>query len=74
MKIAVKVKTNSKQQKIEEISPKNYLIHLKSSPIDGDANSELIKLLAKEFGVMQSQVIIKLGLSSRQKVIEIDSK
>jgi uncharacterized protein (TIGR00251 family) len=72
MKIAVKVKPNAKQQKIEEISPDNYLIHLKSSPVDGKANTELIKLLSEKFHVTKSQVVIKLGLSSRQKVVEIN--
>ena len=72
MKIAVKVKPNAKQQKIEEISPDNYLIHLKSPPVDGKANRELIKLLSEKFQVTKSQVVIKLGLSSRQKVIEIN--
>ena len=72
MKIEVKVKPNSKQQKIEKVGLNNYLIHLKSSPVDGKANAELIQLLAKQFGVSKSQVVIKLGLSSRQKVVEID--
>jgi len=72
MKIEVKVKPNSKQQKIEKVSLNNYLIHLKSSPVDGKANAELIQLLTKQFGVSKSQVVIKLGLSSRQKVVEIN--
>ena len=72
MKIAVKVKPNAKQQKVEEISADNYLIHLKSSPVDGKANRELIKLLSEKFQVRKSQVVIKLGLSSRQKVVEIN--
>jgi uncharacterized protein len=49
MQKRVKVKPNSKQQKIEELEDGNLNINLKSPPIDGKANEELIKLLAKKF-------------------------
>jgi len=40
--------------------------------VDGKANEELIKTLAKKFDVPKSQSI-KSGLSSRQKLIEINT-
>ena len=48
-------------------------MYLKSPPVDGKANEELIKLLAKKFDVAKSDIRIKSGLSSRQKLIEIDT-
>ncbi|WP_017295149.1 DUF167 family protein [Geminocystis herdmanii] len=71
MKITVKVKPNSSQSKITQNSEGIWIINLKSPPVDGKANEELISLLAKQFKVKKSQVIIKLGLSSKNKVIEI---
>lgn len=71
MKITVKVKPNSKQSKITQNDEGIWMINLKSPPVDGKANQELITLLAKQFKVKKSQVIIKLGLSSKNKVIEI---
>jgi uncharacterized protein (TIGR00251 family) len=71
MKIQVKVKPNSKQQKIEEVDGGSLVIYLKSPPIDGKANQELIELLAKKFKVAKSQVLIKSGLSSKNKLVEI---
>ena len=68
----VKVKPNSKQQKIEEQSDGTLTVYLKSPPVDGKANEELIKLLAEKFDVPKSYIRIKSGLSSRQKLIEID--
>jgi len=68
----IKVKPNSKQQKIQTTEEGSLLICLKSPPTDGKANRELIKLLAKEFKVPQSNVRIKLGQSSKQKLVEID--
>jgi hypothetical protein len=37
MKIKVKVKPNSQQQKIEAISEDEFIISLKSPPVDGKA-------------------------------------
>lgn len=71
MKIQVKVKPNAKQQKIEEAEDGSLIIFLKSPPVDGKANEELIKLLAQKYKVTKSQVSIQFGLSSRNKVIEI---
>ncbi|MFM5892259.1 MAG: DUF167 domain-containing protein [Dolichospermum sp.] len=72
MQKRVKVKPNSQQQKIEELADGSLNIHLKSPPIDGKANEELIKLLAKKFDVPKSSIQIKSGVTSRQKLIEID--
>ncbi|QLE55008.1 DUF167 domain-containing protein [Nostoc sp. TCL26-01] len=72
MQKKVKVKTNTKQQKILEQPDGSFVIHLKSLPVDGKANEELIKLLADKFDVPKSHIRIKSGLSSRQKLVEID--
>ncbi|MBC6432136.1 DUF167 domain-containing protein [Nostoc sp. HG1] len=73
MQKKVKVKPNSKQQKIEEQHDGSLTVYLKSPPVDGKANEELIKLLAKKFDVAKSDIRIKSGLCSRQKLIEIDT-
>jgi len=68
----IKVKPNSKQQIIEEGLDGSLTVHLKSPPVDGKANKELIEILAKRFDVSKSQIRIKSGLSSRNKLVEID--
>ena len=72
MKKQVKVKPNSKNQKIEEAADGSLIINLKSPPVEGKANEELIQILAKKFEVPKSRISIKFGLSSRNKVVEID--
>ncbi|OBQ35442.1 MAG: hypothetical protein AN487_15600 [Anabaena sp. CRKS33] len=72
MQKIVKVKPNSQQQKIEELADGSLIVHLKSPPIDGKANEELIKLLAKKFDVPKSSITIKSGVTSRKKLIIID--
>jgi uncharacterized protein len=72
MKLQVKVKPNAKQQRILEADDGSLTIYLKSPPVDGKANAELIQLLAQKFNVAKSQVSIKSGLSAKIKLIEID--
>jgi len=73
MKKQVKVKPNSQQQNIQEEADGSLTVHLKSPPVDGKANQELIKLLAEKFNVTKSKITIKSGLSSRTKLVEIDT-
>ena len=50
----------------------NYItLGIKSKPITGDANKEIIKKIAKHFGVSTSLVQIKSGHKSKQKIIQI---
>ncbi|MEG4204177.1 DUF167 domain-containing protein [Microcoleus sp. Pol7_A1] len=67
----IKVKPNSKQQSIAEQPDGSLTIHLKSPPVDGKANQELIMLLAKKFKVPKSAIGIKSGFFSRNKLVEI---
>jgi uncharacterized protein len=74
MQIRVKVKPNSKIPRIIEEEDNSLTIYLKSPPVDGKANQELIKVLAERFDVAKSRITIKSGLSSRQKLVEIDTE
>lgn len=44
-------------------------LKLHAPPVDGKANTELVKFIADFFGVSKSAVEIKAGQSSRQKVL-----
>jgi len=46
-------------------------VGIKSNPIKGEANKEIIKKLAKHFGVSTTLVQIKSGHKSRKKIIEV---
>ena len=48
-------------------------VKLAAPPVDGAANTELIKLLAKHFGVPRSDVQIVGGATSKNKRIKIDN-
>jgi len=70
LKIQIKVKPNSKTEEVSQEGD-NFIVKVKEPPREGRANQAVIKLLAKHFGVSQSQVRILSGFKSRDKVIEI---
>ena len=70
MIINIKVVPNSKEDKI--ILENNiYKVKLKAKPIENKANLYLIELLADYFNTKKSNIKIKKGLTSRNKLIEI---
>lgn len=46
-------------------------IGIKASPFKGEANKEIIKKLAKHFGLSTSYIKIIAGQKSKQKIVEI---
>lgn len=46
-------------------------VGVKSKPVDGQANKEVIKKLAKHFGTSSGNVVIRKGHKSRDKIVEI---
>ncbi|PSF38743.1 hypothetical protein C7H19_04360 [Aphanothece hegewaldii CCALA 016] len=71
MKIQVKVKPNSKLQKIEETTYGSLVIYLKSPSVDEKANQELIQVLAQKYKVAKFKIMIKSGTTSKIKLVEI---
>jgi len=72
MKITVLVTTNAKQPGVTPVDDQTIRVKVKSLPIDGKANDEIIKLLAKHYRVSQSQVEISHGQSGKRKLVEVD--
>jgi uncharacterized protein (TIGR00251 family) len=71
MLLRIKVKPGSKRPRIDEDAEGGLVIHLKSPPVDGKANEELIAVVAARYGVPKSRVRIKTGLGARTKTVEI---
>lgn len=71
MKIVVRVKPNSKEDKIEKISENEFFVFVKSPPIGGKANAAVIELLARHFNKNKALISIISGQWARIKVIEI---
>jgi uncharacterized protein (TIGR00251 family) len=70
--IQVKVKPNGRVSLLEEVAGGPWLARLKSPPVDGKANEELIRLVARRFECSKSAVSIRSGASGRVKLVEIN--
>jgi uncharacterized protein (TIGR00251 family) len=71
--VRVKVKPNSRTSRFSRCEDGSYLAQLKSPPVDGKANAELIALAAQHFGCSRSQVSIRSGAGGRTKWLRIDT-
>ncbi len=70
--IQVKVKPNARASSLAEADGGVWIAQVKSPPVDGKANAELVALIARHFGCPKSAVSIKRGASGRMKVVQID--
>lgn len=73
MRINVKAKPNSREEKIEKIDEDNYVVSVKEPPEKGKANNAIRNALAVYFKTGSSCVKIISGFSSRNKIIEINN-
>lgn len=71
MKINVKVKLHSKEEKVEKIDDNNFVVWIKELPIENRANKAIIMVLADYFNVLKANISIVSGRKSKHKIIEI---
>lgn len=87
IKIFVKAKPRAKKEKIvlqqvqdnpersrrvEKIGGTHFVVWVKEPPQKGKANKAIAKKLAEYFKVPQSQIVLRAGFSSKNKVFEIN--
>ena len=71
MKIFVKVKPGAKNENVEQIDDKHYLVNIKEPPVDDRANAALLKVIGRYFGIAPTSVRIIFGYSGRQKIVDV---
>lgn len=71
--IQVKVKPQSRASVFSVCEDGTFFAQLKSPPIDGKANEELIGLVATHFACRKAAVSIKSGASGRMKLVRIET-
>ncbi len=69
--ITVRVQPNAKSSEIVGCVDGVWKIKLKAPAIEGRANEELIKFLAKKIGIAKSEIEIVKGKTSRMKVLKL---
>lgn len=74
MKLTILIKPNSAKGPLVESQPDGSLIvYIREIAADGQANTALIKVLAKHLDVPKSRIKIIRGQISRHKIIEVNN-
>lgn len=72
--LRVKVKPNARASSFVQLPDGTWLAEIKSAPVDGKANRELIALVAAHFRRSKTSISIKSGASGRMKLLRIEAK
>jgi hypothetical protein len=71
--LQVKVKPRQKSSSLEQAADGTWVARLKSPPVDGKANAELIALVSERFGCRKAAVTIKAGAAGRAKLVKVEN-
>ena len=77
MILSLQVRTNKKSENIywdtltNSNKERKLIVETKAKPIDGEANTAVVKQIANFLNVKRTLIIIKSGLRSKQKLVEI---
>ena len=71
--LQVKVKPNARTSSLHQAADGTWHAQLKSPPVDGKANEELVSLVAGHFGCRKSAVDIKAGATGRTKLVRVET-
>lgn len=72
MRLTITAKPRSSKTEVIKISETEYQVRLTVSPVDGEANGQLIKILSEYFDVAKSSISILKGKTGKKKIVEID--
>lgn len=72
--VSVRVKPRSSRAGVESVGEDALVVRLRSAPVDGKANKELIETLSDYFDVPKSAVIFKSGETAKTKrlLVKVD--
>jgi uncharacterized protein (TIGR00251 family) len=71
--LQVKVKPNARTSSLVQAPDGTWVATLKSPPVDGKANAELVALVAAHFNCRKAAVHIKAGASGRTKLVKVET-
>jgi uncharacterized protein (TIGR00251 family) len=72
MRLSVKVKPNSKEERIEKISDSEFLLWVKAVARENKANQAVLKLLSEYFDRPKTAITVIKGHKSKNKIVSID--
>lgn len=73
MKLKVLIQPNSKKNEIIGFHGDSLKIRIKAPPVDGEANTTLIKYLSSILNIPQKNIAVLHGHTGKNKLIEINT-
>ena len=73
MKIKIYIQPNSKKSGYAGLYDGLPKLKITAPPVDGAANSEIIKIFSKILNIPKSDIIISSGQASRIKILDINT-
>lgn len=73
MKIKVYIQPNSKKAGYAGVYDGMPKLKITAPPVDGAANSEIIKIFSKLLNIPKSEIVISSGQASRLKILDINT-
>ena len=70
--LRVKVKPRAKASEPSQAADGTWIAKLKSPPVDGKANEELVDHVAETFKCRKTAVTIKAGAAGRIKLVRVE--
>lgn len=71
MKLYVTVKPRATRERVEQVDETHFVVYVQVAPIENEANKAVIKSLARFFSVAPSCVVLRSGVTAKQKVFDI---
>lgn len=73
MKIKIYIQPNSKKSGYAGLYDGIPKLKITAPPVDGAANSEIIKIFSKLLNIPKSDIVISSGQASRIKILDINT-
>lgn len=73
MKIKIYIQPNSKKSGYAGLYDGIPKLKITAPPVDGAANSEIIKIFSKLLNIPKSDIVISSGQASRLKILDINT-
>jgi hypothetical protein len=71
MRFLIEVRPHSKKSEVTRLADGDFKVFVKAPAKEGEANKEVIALVAKYFDVSKSCVAILKGARGKKKIVEI---
>ncbi len=71
VRISIYVQPRASRTEVVGLHGDAIKIRVAAPPVEGEANEEVVRFLAKKLGVPTSAVTVASGSSSRRKIVEV---